>query len=262
MKIIVLIMLIAFSASAQHDEVDGYIDLSVVQEVIVNGSDVSGAVSSLKGIVPQILSVQKNKGGSQTVDCSGVLIATDIVLTAAHCFEKEQNPFSVSVQLGKYAYLAHSIVRHPLFSQISFLPFGKGHQISGFNDIALVFLQRHVKGIKPALLPAARSRIRDGAPLIIVGFGKTSKNGMKTKKLKWVEAPASEQNSRIVVRGSKVSCKGDSGGPALSRYQGRYVARGVTSAGDCETYAYYTRVSAYVPWILDEIRRYRATDEI
>ena len=80
MKIIVLIMLIAFSASAQHDEVDGYIDLSVVQEVIVNGSDVSGAVSSLKGIVPQILSVQKNKGGSQTVDCSGVLIATDIVL--------------------------------------------------------------------------------------------------------------------------------------------------------------------------------------
>ncbi len=259
---VLLFGLLSHEASAFERE-DGFVDLGMIENVIVNGAEVSGDLNKLKTIIPQISAVVRTRSGSETADCSGVLIAPDVVLTAAHCLGAEQNAFAVSVQFGSYAHLVSEVVRHPNFSGISFLPFGKGNQITGFNDIALIFLQRPVKGVRPALLPPQKSRIKGQKPLLLLGFGKTSKQGKKSAKLQWTEAPAMEgSRSRLVVKSKRISCKGDSVGPALEQHASRFVVRGITSVGDCETYAYYTRVSDYVDWILAEIAQFRSQQEI
>lgn len=57
--------------------------------------------------------------------------------------------------------------------------------------------------------------------------------------------------------GGKDACQGDSGSPLVAEEDGNFVLTGIVSAGiGCGSKVYpgiYTRVSSYVPWILENM---------
>ena len=81
--------------------------------------------------------------------CSGTLISPTVVLTAAHCAEDGERvgvTFDSDYQAGDKVYYG-TFQADPLYNQAQ----------SDTHDIAVVVLDKPVRGITPALLPAAGS---------------------------------------------------------------------------------------------------------
>ncbi|XP_066996926.1 phenoloxidase-activating enzyme 1 isoform X2 [Anabrus simplex] len=154
-----------------------------------------------------------------------------------------------------------------------------------YNDIGLLRLAQDVRFteyIKPICLPVTETLLRElrvGENLTVSGWGRTENRSFSPVKLK-VNVPlvslrdcydVYRRNSRELretqmcaggVQG-KDSCTGDSGGPLMkfSELNGNAVhfVAGVVSFGprDCGMAGWpgvYTRVSAYLRWILDELQ--------
>lgn len=148
------------------------------------------------------------------------------------------------------------------------------------NDIALLRLTRDVpftNYVKPICLP---SNVAIGQKLYVAGWGQTENATKSNVKLK-VSLPFVEnencQNtystagvklgaSQICAGGQKGkdSCRGDSGGPLMHLERtredtGKWSVVGVVSfgpspCGKLEWPGVYTKVSAFVPWILSKMR--------
>ncbi|KAG5334970.1 EAST protease, partial [Acromyrmex charruanus] len=148
-------------------------------------------------------------------------------------------------------------------------------------DIALLRLSRDVpftRYIQPICLPSNSSL---GGKLFVAGWGKTETSSASNIKLK-LALPLAEKSlcdqtyvsagvrlglGQICAGGQKGkdSCRGDSGGPlmALERIAdgtGKWTAVGVVSFGPspCGMQGWpgvYTKVSDFVPWILNNMRR-------
>ncbi|XP_018342834.1 PREDICTED: serine protease easter-like [Trachymyrmex septentrionalis] len=148
-------------------------------------------------------------------------------------------------------------------------------------DIALLRLSHDVpftRYIQPICLPSNSSL---GGKLFVAGWGKTETSSASNIKLK-LALPLAEQSlcdqtyvsagvrlglGQICAGGQrgKDSCRGDSGGPlmALERIAdgtGKWTAVGVVSFGPspCGMQGWpgvYTKVSDFVPWILNNMRR-------
>jgi V8-like Glu-specific endopeptidase len=98
--------------------------------------------------------------------CSGTLISPTVFLTAAHCGEAEGErvrvTFDTAYQAGDTVY-AGTFHADPLY----------GHDQSDPHDIAVVVLDKAVKGITPARLPAAGSlsNLSGSQQFTSVGYG-------------------------------------------------------------------------------------------
>ena len=98
--------------------------------------------------------------------CSGTLIAPKVFLTAAHCGdadgERVRVSFSAAYHDGDTVY-AGTLHQDPLY----------GHDESDPHDIAVVVLDKAVKGIAPAKLPAAGSlsNLSSSQQFTSVGYG-------------------------------------------------------------------------------------------
>jgi V8-like Glu-specific endopeptidase len=98
--------------------------------------------------------------------CSGTLISPTVFLTAAHCGdadgERVRVTFDTAYQAGDTVY-AGTFHADPLY----------GHDQSDPHDIAVVVLDKAVKGITPAKLPAAGSlsNLSGSQQFTSVGYG-------------------------------------------------------------------------------------------
>lgn len=184
--------------------------------------------------------------------CTGTLIRSNLVLTAAHCFEKSASngPTSfanLKVVAGNISHFANSeyvadvveIKLHPNFWK----------EQTGALDFAYVTINPPFHNIAPAVLPKSRkelnSVLNQTSKITIAGFGLTT-----LKLPQEGEPPASGiknvADTRIQFRtGAEIyagtrdadSCTGDSGGPAFVKVpktaenpEGLLLA-GVTSRG-------------------------------
>jgi hypothetical protein len=192
--------------------------------------------------------------------CGGTLIASNYVLTAAHCGVGKP---PASLLIGeRQCDIAESIV-HPEFSVFA---------ESGTPDFALFRLTSHVRDIEPTKL--YRKSDEQGQIVVLVGRGATGtgKDGLPTDE----EGDFTEDSQ---LRGAKqkvdlvtdfvigfemndpasglaldlegVSGPDDSGGPAyIETDEGLFVA-GVSSYGEWlyGDFDHYARVSAHADWI-------------
>jgi hypothetical protein len=163
---------------------------------------------------------------SESVRCTGTLIAPHVVATAAHCVAPppEHVGFGLDpIGSGWRASVASSRT-HPQYDPTSL-----------DRDLAVVFLEEAAP-VEPVPFTDALGTWFIGRDLLLVGFGSAIKrSGMG-------RAGDLRERSFTVLPDSASSCFGDSGGPAL--FEGTLA--GVLSSGDssCERFARFGRIDA------------------
>jgi hypothetical protein len=209
--------------------------------------------------------------------CSGTLLAPNVVLTARHCVaQTEQAPNCARGSKVRSDHAAEDLYvflgpNAPDFRSGQVRPAGQGSKlfVPGDElcnaDIAVLLLKQPVEG-------APIAKIRLSAPptrresITAVGFGLTEQGRSARTRMQRTNVPiisvgSSGAGTKEFLVGESI-CQGDSGGPALSEPGGAVlgvVSRGGNGqapdrsnpASTCiEAYNIYTQVAPYAPLIM------------
>lgn len=230
---------------------------------------------------------ERQKAVSQST-CTGVLIAPNTVLTAAHCFNVG-NYFAVTEIVAstnmlcssgfdkRLIYSTNSITLEPRFQKNT-----EPADYFAYHDIAIVkfngVLPEKYKALSFSKLNPRELPSHPEYSLIQVGYGKTFTSKDADLQLRFVNKTTSQiflsttDNrsgktydliSDLGVFGVKQNdgqgiCKGDSGGPLLVKNQNQYEILGVASylenRTSCErNNGYYTHIESYKDWITSQL---------
>ena len=230
-----------------------------------------------------------NPADAPQIFCGGVILSSNVVMTAAHCLSEVQGYSLKKIRIG-HAQLSSEESFEVEIVDIKGHPEYKTTATGVINDIALLKLKQSLKftpAVKPVCLPTSKidesilSNANTGQ-LQVVGWGKTSErsedkqsDNLQMLNISYVQTDDCEDRfqkilqrknksatfelleSRMCAQGIPDSdaCNGDSGGPLLRLDIGSqiYQAIGVVSFGtrrcDSSTPGVYTRVTEFLPWI-------------
>ncbi|XP_026102785.1 complement factor D-like [Carassius auratus] len=213
---------------------------------------------------PYMVSIQSNG----THVCGGSLISDHWVLTAAHCWKRNQ---TLTVVVG-----AHDLKKIKNSDHIGVESYiqHKSYSVDfHFNDIMLLKLQGKVNinnnYVKSISLPKNGEDVKANTLCSVAGWGQLKIKGQKSHRL--MEANVTIMNKSecqeswqmefsdkqmMCAHGHGGSCRYDSGGPLVCGH----TAIGVTSFGDSllcnspEKPNVYIKISPFIPWINDQIK--------
>ncbi|XP_035291877.1 elastase 3 like [Anguilla anguilla] len=239
----------------------------------LNSPRVVNGVDALPHSWPWQISLQYLRDGEWRHTCGGSLIATNWVMTAAHCINTD---LTYRVFVGKHNLLLDEpgsnaitpelLIVHEKWNPI-FVALG--------NDVALIKLSEHVAlsdQVQLACLPAPGTLLPNNYPCYITGWGRLYTNGPIADNLQQALMPAVDhatcskpdwwgfalRTSMVCAGGDGVvgGCNGDSGGPLNCRNAaGTWEVHGIASfvSGLGCNYekkpTVFTRVSAFNDWI-------------
>lgn len=221
---------------------------------------------------PWMVALLYNDGRYYYQFCGGTYVGNGWVLTAAHCFYKDntQVRFAKDIDI-LYGTLNLSTGRGGLVSSDKVYIHEEFNNTYKFNDIALIKLKRNLP-VKSAdyITNSQLQYTSPGTMGIVTGWGLTS-NGDEAESsmdLLKVSVPivsesVCKQSYGDLIKsynicagykdGGKDSCSGDSGGPLMVNYNGGYLVAGIVSWGrGCalpDYYGVYTRISRYEDWL-------------
>lgn len=204
---------------------------------------------------------------SLSLICGGTFIAASWVLTAAHCVDGATAD-QVTVRAGAHHWgdggeklAVTRIYIHPAYSSATALE----------NDIALLELEGEHRYPRIELLVPERAELAaPGTVATTIGWGQTSEGGSPSDVLKKLEAAiisndecSTHLDQNVLdtticagMQGSSESiCRGDSGGPLMVPFRGRWLQAGITSFGTniCYQPTAFGRVSALLDFPLGRV---------
>lgn len=293
MKKTILLSLVSFFifAGCQNSSVaNRQAGASDIAAGIVNG-EVVNSTGSIQYLAVYVI-VPRADGSSnaetQYITCTGSLIANDLVLTAAHCFngqDKSKKAYvlfkrdntQLSISSSEAVEVARSVV-HPNYRRASNIQTSAPGFYQNVNDIALIQLSRSAPSqyVRMSLAPDYLNSTNAGLEMYAIGYGRVTgyknANGeeglLRFKRGLRTEAFSERSSYFLVDQKSGGVCQGDSGGPALyATADGNNIfVLGVTSAvfqsdameqqgaDPCRYKAIYTKVSYYKSWIFEQAR--------
>jgi secreted trypsin-like serine protease len=212
-----------------------------VAEAITNGTDDdvdSGVVALL--VKDQVL-------------CTGFLLTSQIVVTAAHCVDQivpdrvyfGENPHS---KTGTFIAVADTQT-HPDFDPATLV-----------SDIGIVALATPAPTTPVSVMETFESSFV-GMPLRLVGFGAKQGGDVALSKHVGTTTIESVASQSFRFKGApSQTCEGDSGGPAFVTIDGHESVVGITSSGDtdCKSFGNDTRLDVFVPWLTNYVKAYKA----
>ncbi len=230
---------------------------------IIGGTPVGGAYPAV-GLLADL------SGTDPSFVCSGVLVASDAVLTAAHCVESA-NPNSLGFALvselsglDKRAFRSPARIDvEPLYSGITNAPLGLGQA----NDVAVMSFSKGFAAIPvPILRPSEQPQaLVSQTKVVVVGAGQNvappKNSGMGILRQAIVRlADIGVYELDLALQGDPQPCFGDSGGPVFWRAKdGGLRLLGVISRNSnaavttCQDGALATRADEYLPFIASNV---------
>jgi secreted trypsin-like serine protease len=218
---------------------------------IVNGTTVPATDALAKSIVALVFKAKENNV-EKTALCTGTILDSETILTAAHCVkdvDKMAVVFTNDLSQLTQA-TATDLVRKMDRTAINSLYTGND------NDVALVhFVGGLPAGFVPVQLINSDIQLGEGTQLHVMGFGVSDPtNNQGAGVLRQTDSPLlGGQDDWLVSDESHTGvCFGDSGGPAFVQQNGQWIQIGVAHAvtdNKCSQYATHLNLGMFIPWI-------------
>jgi hypothetical protein len=206
--------------------------------------------------------------GSHGTFCSGVALAPDLMLTAAHCVLPEATYKLVEFDAARQPALRDiaTIARHPEFDVTAVLR----HRVTA--DVALLRLAAPLK-ITPAPLGPAGGTVAANDRFVVAGYGVAVRGDGKTGgTVRAATLVATGQPGTLQIRladpatkGERPglgACTGDSGAPVYREVAGPLAVAGVVSwstgpalSDGCGGLTGVTPLTRYRAWIVEQARK-------
>jgi secreted trypsin-like serine protease len=206
--------------------------------------------------------------GSHGTFCSGVALARNLVLTAAHCVLPGADYKLIELDAARHPVLKDlaTIVRHPEFDVNAVLR----HRVTA--DVALLKLAAPLK-IVPALLTPPGDSTAVGDRFVVAGYGLAVRGDGKTGgTVRAATLVATGQPGTLQIRLADPStkgeraglgaCTGDSGAPVFRDIGGTLAVMGVVSwstgpgnSEGCGGLTGVTPLARYRGWIVEQAGR-------